>query len=232
MNCCRSNRRSRSQHAALHHGSGMLSADRRCVLCTASLSSSTRRPAQRAPLADAAEKMDRPRVRALLKQRVDVNTPQVDGMTALHWATYQDDLEIAELLVRAGANVKAANRYGVTPLSLACTNGNGAMVELLLKAGADPNAALPGGETPLMTAARTGTLALGEGAPVPRRERRQQGRSARADGPDVGGGGRSRRRRGGAHRGRRGFPSPSAVRASRRCCLPCGKGASTSSAFC
>ena len=110
-------------------------------------------------LADAAEKMDRTRIRALLKQRVDVNTPQVDGMTALHWATYQDDLEIAKLLVRTGANAKAANRYGVTPLSLACTNGNGAMVELLLKAGADPNASLPGGETPLMTAARTGAIA-------------------------------------------------------------------------
>jgi ankyrin repeat protein len=80
-------------------------------------------------------------------------------MTALHWATYQDEAETAQLLVRAGANVKAANRYGVTPLSLACTNGNGAMVELLLKAGADPNAALPGGETALMTAARVGDLA-------------------------------------------------------------------------
>jgi ankyrin repeat protein len=110
-------------------------------------------------LADAAEKMDRSRIRALLKQRVDVNTPQVDGMTALHWATYQDDLEIATLLVRAGASVKAANRYGVTPLSLACTNGDGGMVEMLLKAGADPDTALPGGETPLMTAARTGALA-------------------------------------------------------------------------
>ena len=95
----------------------------------------------------------------LLKQRADVNAPQVDGMTALHWAAYHDDLETAELLVQAGANVKAANRYGVTPLSLACTNGNGAIVELLLKAGADPNAPLPGGETPLMTAARTGALA-------------------------------------------------------------------------
>jgi len=112
-----------------------------------------------APLADAAEKMDRSKIHALLKQRVDVNTPQIDGMTALHWTTYQDDLELAKLLVRAGANVKAANRYGVTPLSLACTNGNGAMVEMLLKAGADPNAPLPGGETPLMTASRTGTLA-------------------------------------------------------------------------
>jgi ankyrin repeat protein len=109
-------------------------------------------------LADAAEKMDRARIRTLLHQRVDVNTPQIDGMTALHWATYQDDLETAQLLVRAGANVKAANRYGVTPLSLACTNGNDAMVELLLNAGADPNTALPGGETALMTAARVGTL--------------------------------------------------------------------------
>jgi ankyrin repeat protein len=109
-------------------------------------------------LADATEKMDRPRIQTLLKQRVDVNTPQADGMTALHWAAYQDDLNLATLLVRAGASVKAANRYGVTPLSLACTNGDGAMVELLLKAGADPNAALPGGETPLMTAARTGAL--------------------------------------------------------------------------
>jgi ankyrin repeat protein len=112
-----------------------------------------------APLADAAEKMDRSRIRALLAQRVDVDTPQIDGMTALHWATYHDDLETVELLLRAGATVNATNRYGVTPLSLACTVGNGAMVERLLKAGADPNTSLPGGETPLMTAARTGTLA-------------------------------------------------------------------------
>ena len=113
----------------------------------------------RAPLADAAEKMDRAAIRALVKQHASVNTPQADGMTALHWAAYRDDLEIAQLLLRAGASVKAANRYGVTPLSLACTNGNGAMVEAFLKAGADPNAPLPGGETPLMTASRTGNLA-------------------------------------------------------------------------
>jgi len=112
-----------------------------------------------APLADAAEKMDRAAIRALLQRHADVNAPQVDGMTALHWAAYQDDSETMQLLVRAGANVKAANRYGVTPLALAVTNGNAEMVELLLKSGADPNASLPGGETALMTAARVGTLA-------------------------------------------------------------------------
>jgi len=113
----------------------------------------------RAPMADAAERLDRAKVRALLSQRANVNTPQADGMTALHWAAYQDDLDLARLLVRAGANVKAANRYGVTPLSLACTNGDGAMVAMFITAGADVNAPLPGGETPLMTAARTGNLA-------------------------------------------------------------------------
>ena len=114
--------------------------------------------ASRAPLSDAAERKDRARIGDLLKQGADVNAPQVDGMTALHWATYNDDLQTTELLLQAGANVKVVNRYGVTPLTLACTNGNGAIVELLLKGGADPNAPLPGGETPLMTAARTGAL--------------------------------------------------------------------------
>ena len=100
-----------------------------------------------APVADAMEKMDRAAVRALLQRKADINAPQVDGMTALHWAAYQDDLESVELLVRAGANARAANRYGITPLTLAITNGDSAMVEALLKAGADPNTTLPGGET-------------------------------------------------------------------------------------
>ena len=131
-----------------------------------------------AVVADAAEKMDRAAIRALLRQRADVNAPQVDGMTALHWAAYQDDLETSELLLRAHANPKAATRYGITPLSLACANGNGALVDLLLKSGADPNAALPGGETPLMTAARVGSLAsvkvlLARGATVDAKDERR-----------------------------------------------------------
>jgi len=75
-------------------------------------------------LLDAAKQKDTAALRALLHQNVDVNAQAPDGATALHWAAYRDDLETVALLVHAGANVKAANRYGVTPLSLACTNGN------------------------------------------------------------------------------------------------------------
>ena len=164
-----------------------------------------------APLADAAEKSDQAGVRALIAQSVDVNQAQVDGMTALHWAVYLDELETARLLIDARADVKAANRYGVTPLSLACTNGDEAMVELLLEAGADPNAPLPGGESPLMTAARTGKLGpvkalLARGADVER-----QG-TARADSPHVGVGRRARRSRRRTPEGGRRFPDAVALR--------------------
>jgi ankyrin repeat protein len=110
------------------------------------------------PLADAAMKQNREAVRTLLRQKADVNAPQVDGTTALHWAVRLDDLDTADLLIRAGAKVSAANREGVTPLQLAALNGNAAMIEKLIKAGADPNAPLSAsGDTALMLAARTGT---------------------------------------------------------------------------
>jgi uncharacterized protein len=108
-------------------------------------------------LPDAAMKGDRELVRSLAGQ-VPVNSTQPDGTTALHWAVRQDDLALADSLIKAGADVKAATRYGVTPLSLAAKNGSAAMLRKLLDAGADANSSLPGGETPLMTAARTGKL--------------------------------------------------------------------------
>src|SRR5947199_10650303 len=99
--------------------------------------------AARSEMADAVMKGDKAAVRARLEQRVDVNAPQADGATAMHWGVYRGDIDTANLLIRAGANVKAANRDGATPLSLASTNGDAPMIAALVKAGADPNEALP-----------------------------------------------------------------------------------------
>jgi ankyrin repeat protein len=110
-------------------------------------------------VADSAMKGDAAVVRALLAQHVDVNAPQADGATAIHWAVYRNDLPLAELLVKAGANVRVANRNGATPLSLAATNGDADMIALLLNAGADANEKLPYGKTPLMFAAHNGNPA-------------------------------------------------------------------------
>jgi ankyrin repeat protein len=108
-------------------------------------------------LADAAMKRNGGAVRSLLQRKADVNAPQLDGTTALHWAVRLDDLDTADLLIRAGANVSAANRAGATPMQLAALNGNAAMVEKLIKAGADSNVPLtPSGDTALMMASRTG----------------------------------------------------------------------------
>lgn len=109
-------------------------------------------------LADAAMRGDKDTVRSLLKQKVDVNAPQGDGATALHWAAFQDDVEMAQLLLNAGANVKAATREGaITPLFMACTNGSAPMIERLLKAGADARSTKSKGTTALMIAAASGS---------------------------------------------------------------------------
>jgi ankyrin repeat protein len=110
-------------------------------------------------IADAAMNKNKDAVRSLLSKKADVNAPQVDGTTALHWAVRADDLETTDLLIRAGANVSVANREGVTPLMLAATNGSTRMIEKLIKAGANPNASLSKfGDTALMLVARTGNV--------------------------------------------------------------------------
>jgi len=95
-------------------------------------------------------------VRALVQKKADVNATEADGTTALHWASYRDDVESAALLIRAGAKVNAATDLGVTPLWNASLNGSEAMVRALLDAGANPDAALLAGETPIMVASRSG----------------------------------------------------------------------------
>jgi ankyrin repeat protein len=112
-----------------------------------------------APVADAAMAGDRAAVKTLLQQGSDVNAAQGDGMTALHWAAMKNDAELAQMLVYAGANVKATTRLGGnTPLVIAARNGSAPVVQVLVKAGADAKAATSTGTTPLMLAAASGSV--------------------------------------------------------------------------
>ena len=47
-------------------------------------------------------------VRAVLKQKADVNATESDGTTPLHWAVHHGDLELTQRLIRAGARVNAS----------------------------------------------------------------------------------------------------------------------------
>jgi ankyrin repeat protein len=118
-------------------------------------------PRTASPVADAVRRGDAQAAQALLKKKADVNAPQPDGATALHWAVYQNDAKTTAELIRAGARVTAANNYGVTPLAIAAKNGNAVIIDQLLKAGAganDPVNFVNSAETPLMHAARSGNV--------------------------------------------------------------------------
>ncbi len=110
------------------------------------------------PLIDAVTSGDHGTIRALLDEGVDVNAPQGDGATALHWAVHLNDREAVAALLEAGAEVDAVNDLEVAPLRIAAANGDAAVVQMLLQAGADPDGGPDERERPLMRAAWVGSL--------------------------------------------------------------------------
>jgi ankyrin repeat protein len=112
----------------------------------------------------------------LLQQKADVNAPQIDGATALHWAVHRDEVDAVNQLVRAGAKVDVANREGMTPLAMASLYGQTTIIEALLKGGGNAKQVGPNGETLVMFAARSGNpaaikLLVGAGGDVNAKER-------------------------------------------------------------
>ncbi len=109
---------------------------------------------------DAAENGDIALVKQLLKEGVEVNEPQGDGMTALHWAAERGNSELAEILIYAGANPMAGTRIGqYKPLHLAAKKGNADIIKILLDTGIDPNITTANsGSTALHLAAASGNI--------------------------------------------------------------------------
>ncbi|MCY3705522.1 MAG: ankyrin repeat domain-containing protein [Gammaproteobacteria bacterium] len=129
------------------------------------------------PVADAAMRGDLDEVRELLRSGADVNAPQSDGLTALHWAADNGDAAVAGVLIYAGANLAPLTRNDAyTPMHMAARGGHADVIGQLVEAGADPAVATSRtGVTPMHLAAKAGsgeairTLAAG-GAEVDARD--------------------------------------------------------------
>ena len=122
--------------------------------------------------------------------KTDVNRLNSKGESALMLAALTDQRDLAEQLIKKGADV---NKTGWTPLHYAATKGHLAIISLLLEQHAYIDAESPNGTTPLMMAAMYGTAAavkllLQEGADP--QLKNQQGLTAlefaeRASRPDA-----------------------------------------------
>lgn len=109
-------------------------------------------------LVQAAKAGDSATAIALLGRKIDPNIGEPDGTTPLHWAVRNNDAALVDRLIRAGADVKATNRYGISAIALACESGSAPIVEKLIAAGVSANATGPYGETALHTCAHAGRV--------------------------------------------------------------------------
>lgn len=106
-----------------------------------------------AKLIKAASDRDLQVAQELLEAEVDVNViDESNGFTPLHWAAFNGDEKMAQLLLKKEANVNAVDVDGFTPLHRVARMGNEKMAQLLLKAGADVNAVDLDGMTALKIA--------------------------------------------------------------------------------
>ena len=77
---------------------------------------------------------------------------QWGGLTALHFAVREGDLDTVKVLVEAGADVNQVSEFGWTPLLTATQNRYYQIGKFLLENGANPNIANEGGWNPLYIA--------------------------------------------------------------------------------
>jgi ankyrin repeat protein len=84
--------------------------------------------------------------------------PAPGGLTPLHYAARHNHVEVARLLLQAGARVNAREANDITPLLMAIGSGNAAVAQFLLDHGGDVNARDWYGRTPLWEAVNVRNL--------------------------------------------------------------------------
>jgi ankyrin repeat protein len=118
---------------------------------------------------------------------VDVNAPEPDGTTALHWAVQRNDIDLVTRLIRAGAKVNVKNDFGSTPMAEAAVVGSAALLEGAPRSRCGRRVAER--RRPDCVDGHRANQPGGRGAPLDpaRGERECGGEVARTDRPDVGG---------------------------------------------
>ncbi|WP_242108770.1 ankyrin repeat domain-containing protein [Luteimonas aquatica] len=115
-----------------------------------------KRPLRESDVPSAAIVGDADALRRLLDLGFAVDTPDVQGCTALLRAAGGGHGAVVDLLLARGADPQRAAKTGATPLSAAVSMRQGEIVERLIKAGAQLEQRLPGEVTVLMLAAALG----------------------------------------------------------------------------
>ncbi|XP_027885525.1 ankyrin-3-like isoform X3 [Xiphophorus couchianus] len=93
-----------------------------------------------------------------LKNGVDINICNQNGLNALHLASKEGHVEVVAELIKQGANVDAATKKGNTALHIASLAGQSEVVKELVTNGANVNAQSQNGFTPLYMAAQENHL--------------------------------------------------------------------------
>nr|XP_057934089.1 ankyrin-3-like isoform X6 [Doryrhamphus excisus] len=93
-----------------------------------------------------------------LKNGVDINICNQNGLNALHLASKEGHVEVVAELLQQGANVDAATKKGNTALHIASLAGQTEVVKELVSHGANINAQSQNGFTPLYMAAQENHL--------------------------------------------------------------------------
>nr|XP_015818181.2 ankyrin-3 isoform X20 [Nothobranchius furzeri] len=93
-----------------------------------------------------------------LKNGVDINICNQNGLNALHLASKEGHVEVVAELIKHGANVDAATKKGNTALHIASLAGQTDVVKELVTNGANVNAQSQNGFTPLYMAAQENHL--------------------------------------------------------------------------
>ncbi|XP_013133232.1 PREDICTED: protein phosphatase 1 regulatory subunit 12B isoform X8 [Papilio polytes] len=92
---------------------------------------------------------DKDEIQRLLNMGADINTPNVDGLTALHQACIDDNMDMVEFLVSHGADVNRRDNEGWTPLHATASCGIDSIARYLIENGSDVAAVNYDGELPI-----------------------------------------------------------------------------------